>query len=81
MAHSGTALNFMELLPTFPTPGHRSEGIFIGDGYLTTLGAYFSLQSNIIDTDAEGAIQNVLTGLNLEKMYWLSFPRNKANCS
>ena len=24
---------------------------------------------------------SVLTGLNLEKMYGLSFPRNKANCS
>ena len=70
MAHSGTALKFMELLPTFPTPGHKSERIFIGDGYLTTLGAYFSIQSNIINTDTEWAIENV-------HVNWVKFGENE----
>ena len=59
----------MELMPTFPTPGHKSQGIFIGDGLLTTLGAYFSIQSNISNTDTEGAIQNVCIN-------WVKFGEN-----
>ena len=45
------------------------------------------LQSNPVNMDSEGAIESVhinrvsvISGLNLEKMKGLSFPRDKANC-
>ena len=39
------------------------------------------VQSNSFNTDIEGPWKVfVLSGLNLEKMYGISFPRDKANC-
>ena len=45
------------------------------------------IQSNPVNTDIEGSVESVcinevsvLSGLNLEKMKGLSFPRDKANC-
>ena len=41
----------------------------IRDGYQTTLGAYFSIQSNSINTDTEWAIENV-------HINWVKFREN-----
>ena len=45
------------------------------------------IQSNPVNTDIEGSVESVcinevsvLSGLNLEKMKGLSFPRDKTNC-
>jgi len=45
------------------------------------------IQSDLVNTDIEGSVESVrinevsvLSGLNLEKMKGVFFPRDKANC-
>ena len=56
-------------------------------GTIKTVVVVKPVQSNPVTLDTEGAIENVhidevsiISRLNLEKMYGLSYPMDKANC-